>query len=274
MYDLPITDGPRISILFGYFMICTCGCVSQVTTAMLAVTRFLCIVNPFLGISHPGVLGYILIYSLIMTTLNLSTMFCKIFPAPPGLGRNLSRICLCLNVSQCLLGILASLFTVLKMLSRRRFMRVPDQRMRSTVTILLMNLPYLVSVVLILITLTGISGILFSQLTFPTVACFTSMLNPVTILLLNRRARHYTHATFLRKIHCLLAHVLDLDPLEEAHDRKTSSSVGFVMAEQKQFIKTDFVTLRNRASIEDSKNRPDTIEEETETGDSDGESVC
>ena len=216
LYNLPVTDPAGIAVLIGFFLICTCGCVSQVSTAMLAVTRFLCIVNPFAKVSSPIVMGYIKVYTVIMTGLNLATMFCKILPAPNGLGPSLSRICLILNVSQCLIGIFASLFTVLKVTFRRRLTEIPDKRLRSSVTILLMNLPYVISVALILVTLTGISGVKFALLTFPTVACFTSMLNPVTILLLNHRARQYTKQTLIRKGHTVLSLVFDLKPLESS----------------------------------------------------------
>ena len=206
VYNIPVTDPAGVTILAGFFLICTCGCVSQVTTAMLAVTRLICIVNPFFRVSTTLVLGYIKIYSVIMTSLNLSTMLCKIFPAPQGLGPNLSRVCLILNVSQCLLGICASLFTVVRMLSRRRLSeKRPDEKIRSSLTIMFMNLPYLVSVVLILVTLTGISGVTFVLLTFPTVACFTSMLNPLTILLLNQKARQYTKLSLVKREHSVFS---------------------------------------------------------------------
>ena len=208
VYNIPVTDPAGITILAGFFLICTCGCVSQVSTAMLAVTRLICIVNPFYRVSSTLVTGYIKVYSLIMASLNLSTMFCKILPAPKGLGPNLSRVCLILNVSQCLLGVCASLFTVGRMVSRRRLTeRRPDEKIRSSLTIMLMNLPYLVSVVMILVTLVGISGVRFALLTFPTVACFTSMLNPLTILLLNQKARQYAKLSLIKREHSVLSRV-------------------------------------------------------------------
>ena len=221
VYNLPVTDPAGITILIGVLMICTCSCISQVSTAMLAVTRFICIVNPFVGVSSRIVMGYIKVYSVIMAGLNLSTMFCKILPAPNGLGPNLSRICLILNVSQCLIGISSSLFTVLNVIFKARLTQSPDKRTKSSVTILLMNLPYVVSVVLILVTLTGISGVTFALLTFPTVACFTSMVNPLTILLLNQRAREYTKETLIRKGHSILSLVFHLKPLYQPPQNST-----------------------------------------------------
>jgi hypothetical protein len=194
---------------------------------MLAVTRFISIVSPFFRVSNSITLGYITVYAIVMAGLNLSTMFCKMLPAPKGLGPNLSRVCLMLNVSQCLLGICASLFTVLEVMFRKRLTEAPDKRTRSSVTILLMNLPYIVSVVLILVTLTGISGIRFALLTFPTVATITSMLNPLTILLLNHRARRYTRQAILRRGHALLSVVVDLKPLVHS----STTSTGFLTNE-------------------------------------------
>ena len=92
------------------------------------------------------------------------------------------------------------------MLSRRRLSeKRPDEKIRSSLTIMFMNLPYLVSVVLILVTLTGISGVRFALLTFPTVACFTSMLNPLTILLLNQKARQYTKLSLVKREHSVFS---------------------------------------------------------------------
>lgn len=74
-----------------------------------------------------------------------------------------------------------------------------DKRTKSCHMILLMNLPYVASVILIIVTMTKMAGpVNFALVTFPLVACFTSCLNPVLIILLNSDARQFVSNWYYR----------------------------------------------------------------------------
>ena len=69
--------------------------------------------------------------------------------------------------------------------------RVQDMRIRSCYIICLMNVPYLFSVVNYTLSKTVFEQFGYFFLAFVAVSCFTSMLNPLIIVLQNKELKQY-----------------------------------------------------------------------------------
>lgn len=159
---------------------------------MLAVTRCVSVLRPFLRVPGWAVLGYVGVSSLGMAAVNMIVML----DVTPAVRDKTNLSCLLINVCQCLLGITASVVTVLTLfLQQRPAASTPNKRMKSCLIVLLMNLPYVASVTLILKTITD--SVDYTMVTFPLVACLTSLLNPLLIVLLNPDAR-----VIVRNLYC------------------------------------------------------------------------
>ena len=101
-----------------------------------------------------------------------------------------SIFCLSLNISHCILGLLASFFTMVK-ISLRKQVREIRARSDSNSIVFLMNAPYLFSVVNYVLSKTLFEKYGYFFLAFVAVSCFTSMLNPLLSVILKKNLRQH-----------------------------------------------------------------------------------
>ena len=124
---------------------CTAGCFSQCVTALLAVTRFLKIVNPFIQISKRLLIFYLAVFTIYMLINNSACILAYKFEIPPNVFKLFVKGCSFVNKFNCFLGILFSIATVIYVF----FIKSPSQTdlvtKRVCGTILLMNMAYIVT---------------------------------------------------------------------------------------------------------------------------------
>ncbi|KAL5270940.1 hypothetical protein ACHWQZ_G001560 [Mnemiopsis leidyi] len=186
-----------IDYMFRYYAVpslimCTFGCLSQVTTSVLAIVRMISIFQPFLCYPQWVFLTYIALYTAIMAINNFGFAYCQFLELTPGVRRTIILTvdcCYWLNIAQCILGIVASLLTMGRIFSKRK---VKDTRTRSCWIILLMNIPYCMSAINFILSKTNLAKYGYVYLSFVGVPCFTSMFNPLVIVWLNKEIKDFT----------------------------------------------------------------------------------
>ncbi|XP_063688840.1 uncharacterized protein LOC134821940 [Bolinopsis microptera] len=174
-------------------IMCTFGCLSQVTTSVLAIVRMISIFSPFIRLPQWAFLTYIAVYTCIMAINNFGFALCQFLELTPkvrGIIILTVDCCYWLNIAQCILGIVASLLTMGRIFSKRR---VKDTRTRSCWIILLMNIPYCMSTINFILSKTNLAKYGYVYLSFVCVPSFTSMFNPLIIVFLNQEIRDFTH---------------------------------------------------------------------------------
>jgi len=129
---------------------CLFGCEAQACTSLLAVTRLILLLQPFYLLSRPLIRLLLLLYLLLKTVLSLAAWFLLREIEYSSLGPDsrltyihdiLVTVCFSLNFLSCLVGVACSLAAYCKL----RF-REEAVMLRSSGTVLLMNIPYIVSI--------------------------------------------------------------------------------------------------------------------------------
>ena len=165
----------------------------QVTTCLIALTRMVQILFPFLYFRQKVVLLYLSLYTAYMV-INNSTYYVALefFSHLKTVQKIGLDMCIWPNFIHCVIGITASTTTVVYLLSKKRTSGdcKPQRNLRGCVTILMMNIPYLVSVITILnVKLLLPKQVSFREILFAWLPFCTSGLNPVMILLRMKKAR-------------------------------------------------------------------------------------
>lgn len=194
-YKEPVSPLFKEYVIPSLFM-CTFGCFSQVSTAVLAVVRMIYIYKPFVTYSAWVPLTYIAVFGTLMALNEIAYASLHFVEIDAALADAISRtvdFCLSLNISHCIIGIIASLLTVLKIVLIKKDGHREGKvlKVRSSCIICLMNVPYLFSVVNYTLSKTIFEKYGYFFLAFVAVSCFTSMFNPVLIVLLNRELRKF-----------------------------------------------------------------------------------
>ena len=165
----------------------------QVTTCLLAVTRMVQILFPFLYFRQKVVILYLSVYTTYMvinnTTYYVALEFFSHLKTVQKIGLDM---CIWINFAHCVVGLTASTTTVIYLLLKRQSPGDcrPQRNLRGCVTIFLMNVPYLVSVITILnVKLLLPSQVSFREILFAWLPFCTSGLNPIMILLRMKKAR-------------------------------------------------------------------------------------
>lgn len=185
-------------------LVCILGCTSQVITWMLAVTRFFRVILPFARIGKKFILVYIAVYCGLMTVNSTCSLAVQI----TGTGERmimsvLVHFCFLVNLVHCSTGIIFSIVTsvylvwctYIQTLTLRQTFQEPlgrsipmiRQRMRSCVTILLMNIPYLTSICFIAYANAKPGQISFHDVLFGFLPILTSTINPIIVTARNYR---------------------------------------------------------------------------------------
>jgi len=160
------------------------------------------ILFPFLYFRQKVVLLYLALYTSYMV-INNSTYYVALefFSHLKSVQKIGLDLCIWPNFVHCLIGISASTTTVVYLLNKKRTPGdcKPQRNLRGCVTILMMNVPYLVSVITILIVkLLLPSQVSFREILFAWLPFCTSGLNPVMILLRMKKARLAVKTKVLR----------------------------------------------------------------------------
>eukprot|EP00116_Pleurobrachia_bachei_P005859 sb/3466121/ len=172
------------------FLCCTFGCISQVTTTMLAVTRTIGIVQPFLRVKFRLVLAYLICYAVYMALGNGgSLVLTGLLDFTENPNENLietlhhlnSHVCFLMNTIHCVIGVSVSLVTC----SYLRWLMVDctnrKGKLRSCTTIVIMNIPYVISIVTNLVAYFGDSSN-FKLVNHFLLPILTSAFNPCVIV--------------------------------------------------------------------------------------------
>ena len=102
---------------------CTAGCFSQCVTALLAITRFLKIVNPFIQISKRSLIVYLAVFNIYMLINNSVCIVTYKIEIPSHVFKLFVKGCSFVNKFNCFLGLLFSIATVIYV----NFIKSPSQ---------------------------------------------------------------------------------------------------------------------------------------------------
>ena len=180
------------------FLCCTFGCISQVTVSLMAVTRMLKIVRPFLKIKFRWVLAYLFAYAVYMAFGNVGYLVAAVIKGGKNQNENLDMnllekwnkfACFSINLAHCFLGIICSLVTVGYLLINIKGVGDKASKLRGSNTILIMNIPYMVSIVTNLLARYQAVQLNFSLVNHYIIPIFTSAFNPCVVLTRTKHLR-------------------------------------------------------------------------------------
>jgi hypothetical protein len=187
------------------FFSCTFGCISQVTTTMMAVTRMISIIKPFFIVKFKWVLAYLIFYAIYMSIGNAGSLMITGIKNAQNIseeeyqvmlehhGNHLDFsvatietlnkfVCFVMNVFHCFLGIFCSFVTV-------GYLRIlvggsaeQARKLKSCNTILIMNVPYVISIVSNFLAFYQVFGIDFKLVNHYLLPILTSAFNPCVIV--------------------------------------------------------------------------------------------
>ena len=198
--------GSPVVVTFGVFS-CITECYSQCSTALLAVTRFLKIVCPFIRLKKKTIAAYLGVYTLIMTINNIllaSTFHIDnenvSYTSLPF--QVLRGLCFWLKVSHCVLGVIFSILTVIYVYCFKPPSQTDHVTKGVCEVILMMNFIYSFTIISALINLipffrgsfvsgTGMFyfGMYGMFLNFYFVSVVTAAWNPFVMLMYSRPIR-------------------------------------------------------------------------------------
>ena len=130
---------------------CNLGCISQSATTLLAVARFIRIRSPFITINKHLFVAFFGVYFVTMTTITVIGKYFLMAGINPQAHLFLSDVCFYLNLIQCFIGVIfavlciSSLFKLKPSSGEELALKTYRLRRKGCITILLINLPYLVS---------------------------------------------------------------------------------------------------------------------------------
>ena len=191
------------------FLSCTFGCISQVTTSLMAVTRMISVIKPFFRVEFKLVLIYLIFYTIYMGIGNawdlvLTGMRNAQYKER---GRNITEkwshgnandlevnstienlnkfVCFVMNMTHCILGLLCSFIVVGYLQSRKPIggSATADhaRKLKSCHTILIMNIPYIISIVSNFLSFYQVIEIDFQLVNHYMLPILTSAYNPCVI---------------------------------------------------------------------------------------------
>ena len=192
------------------FMVVSCftGCFSQCVTTLLAVTRLMSFINPFRRIKNKVVKVYLAIYTIFM-------LIADVVPAIL-MNRNIYedaelflKICFYLNIAHCLVGVICSGISSLYvfLIQPVSHSNTTDTKKQASVTILLMNAVYILTLACALLFHLVEDKIIPDSIKFNTISflfmpILTSAVNPVIFVVRVKSVRETieAHANSLRTL--------------------------------------------------------------------------
>ena len=178
------------------FLSCTLGCVSQVAVTLMAVARMIKVIRPFYRLKFKWVKAYLVCYTLYMVLGNGGFLLLGgVSGKKAGTNANLfiietwnKYICFAMNMTHCFLGLICSFITVGYLRLRVRGIGEHANKMRGSNTILIMNIPYVISIVTNFLALQHY-GINFDLVNHYLIPIFTSAFNPCVIVVRSKGIR-------------------------------------------------------------------------------------
>ena len=180
------------------FLCCTFGCISQVTVSLMALTRMIKIIRPFLKIKFRWVLSYLIAYAVYMAFGNVGHLVAAVIKGGHNQNENLDMsllekwnkfACFSINLVHCFVGIICSLVTVGYLLINMKGIGDKSSKLRGSNTILIMNIPYVVSIVTNLLARYQAVQLNFSLVNHYIIPIFTSAFNPCVVLTRTKNLR-------------------------------------------------------------------------------------
>ena len=174
---------------------CTFGCVSQVTVTLMAITRMIKIIRPFFSVEVKWVLAYLIFYTIYMALANAASLVIVGVEEKGednvGESSNLDTLksvnmyaCFSMNMFHCFVGLVCSFITVgylwINMMGNEA--EALRLKLRSSNTILLMNVPYVISIVAHFLALNEDIGMDLSLVKHYMIPIMTSAFNPCVIV--------------------------------------------------------------------------------------------
>ena len=179
-------------------LVCVLGCASQVITWVLAVTRFFRVIVPFAVFRRKSILIYIVVYCTLMTINSASSLALQISGAEERVSIMAVVVGFCFigNLVHCCTGIIVSVVTSVYLLWCSYLQRLTLQRTfqehcnkktsisrqrKSSVTILLMNIPNFITICFIIYVNAKPGQISFHDAFFGFLPILTSAVNPIIV---------------------------------------------------------------------------------------------
>ena len=237
------------------FLSCTFGCVSQVTTSLMAVTRMIAIIRPFCKVEFKFVLAYLIFYTiymgvgngwdLVLTGLShaqdnsTSPIWSHGTHEEMGTHTTIESlnalVCFVMNMAHCFLGLLCS-FIVVRYLQRITPIEGCSaashaRKLKVSHTILIMNIPYLISIISNFLAFYQVVEIDFKLVNHFLLPILTSAYNPCVIVA-RTDARKLAIKTAKRELH---------EWNEARKERKKKWTTPSCQIVTSQVVLTDFV---------------------------------
>ena len=180
------------------FLCCTFGCISQVTVSLMALTRMIKIVRPFLKIKFRWVLSYLIAYTVYMALGNVGHLVAAVMKGGHNQNENLDMsllekwnkfACFSINLAHCFLGIICSLVAIGYLRMNMKGIGDKAPKLKGSNTILIMNIPYLVSIVTNLLARYQAVQLNFTLVNHYIIPIFTSAFNPCVVLTRTKNLR-------------------------------------------------------------------------------------
>ena len=150
-------SGPDLKFFEIFSLVsCTVGCFSQCLATLLAVSRTLKIINPFILIKQMFLKCYILSYTIFMVFNNISVPVIKNVKEKQITQENINLdliffifvgLCYWSNILHCMLGIVFSMISVVYVYTVKPVSQNYDRKQKASITILLMNVAYIITTV-------------------------------------------------------------------------------------------------------------------------------
>ena len=177
------------------FLCCTFGCISQVTVTLMAITRMIKIIRPFFSVEVKCVLAYLIFYTVYMALANAASLIIawveERSEEDPEDSSSLDTLksvnmyaCFSMNMLHCFVGLVCSFITVgyLWVNMMGNDLEALRLKLRSSNTILLMNIPYVISIVTHFLALDKDIGMDLSLVKHYMIPIMTSAFNPCVIV--------------------------------------------------------------------------------------------
>ena len=189
----------NVLLHFGDFS-CATGCFSQCLATLLAITRHFKIKRPFGRIRKKTLKIYFAVYTSIMIFDNIAVSICTIILTHADSEKTkrfvgkitgiIVIICIGLNLLHCILGVVFSITTVVYVYLTKSASETISTK-RVCVTILLMNIVYVITVIQISLQFFNYNGsgvkLFFSA--YFLMPIFTSAYNPIILFIRSRQIR-------------------------------------------------------------------------------------
>ncbi|KAL5262406.1 hypothetical protein ACHWQZ_G007954 [Mnemiopsis leidyi] len=183
---------------------CIIGCLSQVTGFLLAATRAIKIIFPFSYLRQMYIKLYLGGYIIYMILNNGTYFIIEVFYGEKEWQKKMLKIgldlCFWANFAHCCIGVFISVFTIIYLyFSTRQNPNAENSKyITSCITILLINIPYIFSIISIVLVWWVLPDQLsFHEIIFAWIPIITSGLNPIIILSRKRDARKALVGIFL-----------------------------------------------------------------------------